>query len=497
MFKVYTPRQATWPEVLEHCLGGFCHYGFLFLLIWPPFAFGAVHPWAFAALEIHIALLVMAWMLRAVAGRQPLLSTSWPKTRLLPWCTRLSLLFFIATLALQLLPISPNLLYDLSRPTYDLYHSFHPNWPHVPVTLSLHPYATHLGLMKALAYLGLFAFAIDHLRTEHLIRQAIGVITLTAAAAALIGICQHFAGLSAIYGWRDASYAHFFGPFLNRNHFAAYQTMAILTGLALWLALSNRNRQPCSRDTPAAANLAAPFAEPQFISLALLLFALALMTGALALTLSRGGVLSFFAGLSLFTLLHRQSRKRRGRHAHWRLVWIFVGLGLMSLWLGLGPLIERFWQSFSGHTEPGWGDRRAVYAATWAMVKDFPVFGIGLGAFPVIFPRYQPDAVTLRYLQAHSDILQLLAEMGTVGLLTCLGAGSGLVVGMVNAWRQSQSELALSVVPAGFAAMATITLHSCVDFSLRIPANAVLLTVILAITQRCANLPPQDIRYGD
>ncbi len=455
------------------------------LLIWPPFAFGAVHPWAFAALEIHIALLVIAWMLRTVINRQPLLASARTEGRLLTRGARLSLLCFIATLFLQLLPISPGLLAYLSPPTHDLYRLFHPNWPHVSVTLSLHPYASTLGLMKALAYMGLFAFTLDHLRTQRRIRQTLWVITLTAAVTALIGICQHFAGLSAIYGWRDASYAHFFGAFLNRNHFAAYQTMAILTGLGLFVTLS-----PHKRNSLATTN---PSPPPQFSYSFLLLFALAIMTGALCLTLSRGGVLSFFAGLSLLCLLHRQSRRRLGI----RLAWVFAGLALMSFWLGLGPLIERFWQSLSETPALAWGDRGVVYAATWAMVKDFPVFGIGLGAFPVLFPRYQPAAVTLRYLQAHSDLLQLLAETGVVGWAACMGVGFGLVTSIVKSWRQSHGELAAGIVPAGLGAIAAVTLHACIDFSLRIPANAVLLTVILALTRRCASLPPQDIRYGD
>ncbi|PON15657.1 hypothetical protein C2W62_22610 [Candidatus Entotheonella serta] len=395
---------AAWSEVLERRLEGFCHYGFLFILIWPPFVFGAVHPWAFAALEIHIVLLIIAWMLRAVISRQLPWLGARPVPRIASWCTRLSLLCLLTLLALQLLPVSPTLLYYLSRPTYDLYHLFHPSWPPVSVTLSLHPYATALGLMKALAYIGLFFFAIDHLRTPHHIQQSIWATTFTAAITAVIGICQHFAGFSAIYGWRDASYAHFFGPFLNRNHFAAYQAMAILIGLGLWAALSHGQRPPLIPVTP-AAKLATPFASAPLLWL--LLFALAIMTGALGLTLSRGGMLSFFVGLSLFILLHRQSRRRRGLSVHLplRLTWVFVGLALVSFWLGLGPLVDRFWHSLSGDAVLAWGDRRLVYTATWAMVSDFPIFGIGLGAFPVLFPRYQPADVTLRYLQAHSDTL--------------------------------------------------------------------------------------------
>ncbi len=105
---------AAWSEVLERRLEGFCHYGFLFILIWPPFVFGAVHPWAFAALEIHIALLIIAWMLRAVISRQLPWLGARPVPRIASWCTRLSLLCLLTLLALQLLPVSPTLLYYLS-----------------------------------------------------------------------------------------------------------------------------------------------------------------------------------------------------------------------------------------------------------------------------------------------------------------------------------------------------------------------------------------------
>ena len=55
--------------------------------------------------------------------------------------------------------------------------------------------------------------------------------------------------------------------------------------------------------------------------------------------------------------------------------------------------------------------------------------------------------------------------------------------------------LSLVLVHNQLAVMATVTLHAGVDFSLRIPANAVLLTVIVAITHSCATLPPQELRY--
>jgi len=45
-------------------------YGLRLLLIWTPLAFGAVHSWAFALLEIHVFLLVAAWMVQIIVSRR-------------------------------------------------------------------------------------------------------------------------------------------------------------------------------------------------------------------------------------------------------------------------------------------------------------------------------------------------------------------------------------------------------------------------------------------
>lgn len=461
------------------CLDPLIRYGLVALLIWPPFAFGAVPPWAYAMMELHIFFLLIAWMLHLL-GRHRSRATMCLPSRFLTVRCMLPLMCFVALLILQLVPLPAAVLQRLSPSTDDLYRVFRPSWPNASGTLSLHPYATAVELIKFLAYVGLFCFTVGTLRTPHRMRYVSLAIVGSASLLALIGIVQHLAGMTAIYGLRDASYTNFFGPFLNRNHFAAYQSMAILLGLGLFLAPS-RLASPPSSPAISLAWLSSPSTGQRL----LLLFALAVMMGSLVLSASRGGVLGCLGGLVLLILL--QHRHQRGNRA--RLMTALATLAAMSVWLGLTPLLDRFFHSTHGVPTVMWGDRFSVYKATWEMAKAFPLFGIGLEAFPVLFPRYQPADTTLRYLQAHNDVLQLLAETGWIGFVSLMGSLLGLLTEIVKRWRQSQSPFAHAIVPAGLAAVCAILLQSGVDFSLRIPANALLLTVILALTFAAADLP--------
>jgi tetratricopeptide (TPR) repeat protein len=222
----------------------------------------------------------------------------------------------------------------------------------------------------------------------------------------------------------------------------------------------------------------------------MLIYALALMTGALFLSLSRGGMLSFLLGLTLFGVLVHKHLEKSAR----RMVSGVVTAAMVSmiLFLGTTARLERL-ATFTHDQNLTWGERLPVYQATWQMAQDFPLLGVGYEAFPVIFPRYQPAGVRLRYLQAHHDVLQLLAETGWVGFVVCISGVLLLIVDIVKQWRLRHNPFVQIMIPAGLAALAAMALHSLVDFNLRIPANAMLCVAVLALTVACAKQPGQHL----
>lgn len=345
-----------------------------------------------------------------------------------------------------------------------------PGWPEQWAGLSLAPYTTKTALGQLLAYAGLFFFAIHILRSRHAIRSVCWTIVGTASVMAIIGILQEASGTNLIYWFRDTSYAagRFFGPYINRNHFAGYQAMAILLGLGLLLTQPVQARK----------------AEPQLWrhrllnwlgllspSRLLLMLALSVMTGAIIMSASRGGVLSLLLGLLCLALFLRQGQFR----AHRRTV---LGLSLvamvgMGLWLGTTSLFQRFEQLTSESPRLLWAGRLPALQAAWEIVQDFPLTGIGYDAFPVVSARYQSvDEVNFRFAHVHNDFLQLLAETGWLGAGLLLGSTLLLMRAIMQKWQTRSDPFVRIIAAAGLAALVALGAHSLVDFNLHIPQCA-------------------------
>jgi O-antigen ligase/tetratricopeptide (TPR) repeat protein len=106
----------------RHC-DALVHGVVVLLLIFSPFAFGAVHAWSLAIVELLSAALVAAWAAKLwVCG-----STMEANRRVRRWS--LPLLCFGALAVLQLLPLPPSLLRLISPHTYALYRENLPGWP--------------------------------------------------------------------------------------------------------------------------------------------------------------------------------------------------------------------------------------------------------------------------------------------------------------------------------------------------------------------------------
>ena len=139
-------------------------------------------------------------------------------------------------------------------------------------------------------------------------------------------------------------------------------------------------------------------------------------------------------------------------------------------------------------TEDWLTGRVDLNAATLAMVRDYPLLGVGLGCWPELFSHYQaPPWLDMIYREAHDDYAQLIAETGVVGfgLIVCCFALIGRQFYRAIAKNREISP-ALAALSAALMAMA---FHEIFDFSLQTPANALLFTVLLALATRMVMRP--------
>jgi O-antigen ligase len=145
--------------------------------------------------------------------------------------------------------------------------------------------------------------------------------------------------------------------------------------------------------------------------------------------------------------------------------------------------------------------RFGLWRRTLAMARDYPLFGVGPGNWPVLFPRYAEPGATrdgvlaagLVPRQAHDDLLERVAETGVFGLAAWLF----LVGATIAAVRRSlptvdEERRAHAVAAAG--ALVAVGVVSLSSFPLEMPGTLVLTGLSLGFIAADAEPPRPHAR---
>ena len=369
--------------------------------------------------------------------------------------------------------------------------------------LSFEPAVTRSGMIKALAYASLFLLIAlypfgaydDPHDEERFCRTIFGMVLGTGFLVAFLGL-MNWASWNGKILWffvpLDWEGPHLSfalrasGPFVNPDHFANYLSMVL--PLALVVALLRVDLVPRAWAT--------------MVRTTSMVIAFVLLC-AIVLSLSRGGWISTALSVgALLAMFFTQPESRRAvfaRHADARtLRWVAVGaLGLFVFALMLiGPqgrnatdirLAETVSTGLSND------QRWMLYRRTLDMIRDFPLFGVGMGAWGELFTRYvsPPWSQFFYYRQTHNDYLQFVAESGFIALLALLWLACRLL-GRIGRALRSGDPRKWPLFAAILAAVVATGLHELVDFNLHVPANAVLLAVLLGLGLRLATPPTAE-----
>lgn len=431
-----------------------------------PWLFGAVQPWAMRAITatgIVVSVLVLVVEgLRSGASRPA--SPLWP------------LLGFVALGLLQLVPM-PSALHGLIAPgTHTIWH---PAEAAATVVLGAgaHPISldpdTTVRSLSLIVALGLLAY----LAAPALTRRTPVVVALTAVAVCgfALSVYAIFARArfgALLYGRFEVPTPAPFGPFVSKNHFASYVAMAALltVGLALGLMRDARRRH---RDWTSS--------RQAWAVIAAVVAALAMGLACLA-SLSRGGAIAFVAGGASLVALY-VIRGRRGTGTAVPYVLVVAGvLGLILVVLVPSATHARM------QTLDGASFRLGTWRDALRMSTTSPIVGQGLGAFHDAYPRFKQGHGLIRVEHAENDYVETLAETGAVGLGFVLAGAVFLLLGASGRILSRSDPLLGGVGMGAVAALVVLIVHSAVDFNLRIPSNAALGAVVVALTAGAAGL---------
>src|SRR5882762_542731 len=455
----------------------FLFHAFLALLLWMPLPFGSNVAWAWSFMEAWVFLIAGLWLVRYYRGKVSLnrpFVRAWPVTA----CLLATLLWTVV----QALPLPAGVLSLLSPRALEIHSTTH-SYP----SLSLDVYATRQAALQTLAYLLFFCLTLLLVNNKPRIKLLAKAFILGGVFQAAYGSLMALSGLGhgIFIDKQDAAVAT--GTFINRNHLAGYLEMCLAAGVGLMLAELSSTRAAGWRDS------ARELLRTLLGNKARVRLALVVMVTGLVLTRSRMGNVAFvvsLTGVGAFYLL--AVRKLSGRTITFFASLLVIDLLVVGNFFGIEKVAQRFQQTSIDSTERVNTDRDAL-----AMLRDFPLTGIGAGSFHAVYPMYTSAVVVTGFTRhTHDDYLQFACELGLV-----FAAGLGAVV-LASLWTAIRAQLKRRdplLQGMGFAAtMAIVALliHSAVDFNLQIPANAATFVVMLALGWVCRYWDPLELAPG-
>lgn len=331
-------------------------------------------------------------------------------------------------------------------------------------TISLDPYSTRLFLVRLGVYTIFLAAAVTFINTESRIKIVAISIIIFGSSLAFFAILQRLANPEAIYGLREARQAVPFGPFVNQHHFAAFMEMTAAMTFALLFSSAVKRS-----------------------SKIFFIVAAVIMGVACILTSSRGGLLSFTAGfifVVLLTFTQKKDKKavRDQKFSVIAVVGLSVAVTIVAIVLYVGgndSLLRGV--GMSGVQADVSSGRFHFWSVAVQIFLDHPIFGAGLDAFGVAFPKYDTWTGIFRVEQAHNDYLQTLADSGLVGFACIAVFIFFLFKNGLQTIKYAESEMRRAASIGALSGCAAILIHSFVDFPLRTPSNAFFFLLLAAI----------------
>jgi O-antigen ligase len=436
-------RLPRWDAVLLWLLLG--------VVLLSPLPLGSNRPLPASALAAAVGGLLVTWGIGAlVRGRQAAASATgiWPALVLCGLAA--------AWAAAQAVPFTPASLH-------------HPYWSDAREVLgvrhagaiSVNPNATWTRLMGLLAYGGIFWLALQLCRPSARAHQVLFALAAGGLLYAAYGLYDFF----------ESETGTVTSTFVNRNSYATYAGMTLFCGLGLALRELTREARPGIALRRLVLDVLSRLDAPLAIGVITCLVA----GTALLLTQSRGAFVALCAALVAFVWSLRRMALMTSRAFFQATAVLSVGLFLGIVWLAGEETLGRFTEA-DVHAL----NRLAYYRTTWEAISDRPLLGTGYGTYADAFRAYNHPGTGTYFLdKAHNTYLQMIMELGWPAA-AALYAGLGLLVIRCLQGRSLQGRSA--PYPAVLASCSVlVAVHSLVDFSLEMPANAATYALLLGL----------------
>lgn len=416
---------------------------------------GGNRPLAWSAITLWVSVLLSAWAIGLARGQIDLV---WRKALYAPLAMILIVIgWIIVTTVPGLGPPHPAWQMaseQLGRP--------------LSASISLSRDATLISLMRLVAYLSVFWLSFQYCRDRERAEQLLIWISWSGLGYALYGLINYFAGNPYLLWFeRWASPDDVTATFVNRNHYATYAALGMICAVGIAINAFRSAWRLSDRSQPTFARTIECLAGRPLVY-----YTVALVIGMAWLqTHSRMGGAAGLLGLTVLFVLMMAVGMIRQR------ILLLAVLALAGLFLvqvsGAGTLTRLELTSEL--------DRLPVFAITSEQIGSAPLTGSGYGSFAQAFQIYRDEGLVsgLVFREAHNTYLELAAELGLpAAAMLLLAALTCVALCLIGVITRSKGRL-FGIVAV--AASAVVAVHALLDFSLQIPANALLYASLLGM----------------
>ncbi len=435
-----------------------------------PLQYGGNRPWSMASLQVIAG--IMALILAVQIVRDPL--------RWLTPLRPLALPFALAGLALAWAFVQAGAFTPASwhHPVWDLARQA--LGPGVGGAIAVDPAGALFKLQVNLSYIIVFAAAFLLAQDR---AQGRWLLTLGAVVPSLYAVY----GL-ALYALRAAhpplppvlegigpvAKTALSGPFANPAHFSLFLTM----GIACSAVLLVKKAQSMRFGDTARVRASQGIDYATGVGLPILAILVLLLT-ATFLSGSRSGPAMALTCLGLLATVYWFKLTRQHRPV------LMAGALILAI-----PAVMITFTLSGDHLSAeladnlGSGDflgaRLHIWGQSLNMIKDAPIFGVGLEGFDDLYPLYSEGGPPgYQFREAHNDYLGTAVSLGIPAAIAWFAALALIYARCLHGVIKRQKRVHYVLAPTVIATVAG--LHALVDFSLEIPANAILLAVVLGV----------------
>lgn len=419
-----------------------CEALLIFLILLAPLFSRSLYPISFSIIQLVSFFLLFALILR--------IATSTEHKIFYPLGIFYLFGFFFIVI-FQLVPLSKNLLQAISPNTAYLYQNYlSPQIEKSLYSLTLYQFSTKQELIKIFSFFCIFFVVINVVNKREQFERLFIIIIFWAVILAFYGIMKKY----LVSGQKGDTVV--FSTFSYRNHYANYIQM--VAPLCIGYALSCADRY-----------------KKAFFG-----FLAAVMSASVFLSLSRIGSVSLIISLLLMSGCFLVSRKSARRKNSIIIMLIIVIVGGLFLLIGAKPLVARF-----SVTEKAISTRWLICKDSLGILKDFPIFGIGLGNFRHIFPYYK-SFYSMRFVtDVHNDYLQFCIEAGTLAAFFCLLFFGTIFKDIIFEIKQRRDPFVKNIVIGGMCGLIGVIIHNLFDFGFHNPAIGFMFWLILGLLYKC------------